>query len=120
MAGTSPSSTRDCYSARRSSNVLTSAILRPPGVSHYWADALMAEWTSQACLEKHWHLPPSVQPSSNPLGQVQGQIFFIDTFARPLMDVTARVVPEMQRFADQCTANLVSWQKEKARLTRPQ
>ncbi|KAI6019891.1 hypothetical protein F5J12DRAFT_904254 [Pisolithus orientalis] len=90
---------------------------RPPGVSHYWADALMAEWTSQACLEKHWHLPPSVQPSSNPLGQVQGQIFFIDTFAKPLMDITARVVPEMQRFADQCTANLVSWQKEKARLT---
>ncbi|KAI6129536.1 hypothetical protein EV401DRAFT_1927761 [Pisolithus croceorrhizus] len=92
---------------------------RPPGVSHYWANALMAEWTSQASLEKHLHLPPSVQLSSNPLGQVQGQIFFIDTFAKPLMDITARVIPEMQRFADQCTTNLVSWQKEKARLTGP-
>ncbi|KAG6335121.1 hypothetical protein ID866_3961 [Astraeus odoratus] len=90
---------------------------RPPGVSHYWANALMAEWTSQASLEKHWHLPPSVQPSDCPLAQVRGQIFFIDTFAKPLMDIAATVVPEMQQFADQCATNLVSWQNEQARLT---
>ena len=105
---------------------------RPPGVSHYWANALMSEWTSQASLEKHWHLPLTVQPSASPLVQVQGQIFFISTFAMPLMDVTALLVPgkcnkmtarstahfnaEMRQFADQCTANLVSWQTEEAAL----
>ncbi|KAL4079509.1 hypothetical protein J3A83DRAFT_1110620 [Scleroderma citrinum] len=89
---------------------------RPPGVSHYWANALMAEWTSQASLEKHWHLKPSVQPSASPLAQVQGQIFFISTFAKPLMDVSALLVPEMQQFANQCTINLASWQTEEATL----
>ena len=66
---------------------------RPPGVSHYWANALMAEWNCQAILERLWQLPPSVQPSETPLAQVRGQIFFISTFAKPLLDITAKGIP---------------------------
>lgn len=94
----------------------------------------MAEWTSQASLEEHWHLPLSVKPSACPLGQVQGQIFFVTTFAKPLMNITARVIPgeygspqfrsfillldvEMQKFADQCSINLIACQTEEAVLS---
>lgn len=66
---------------------------RPPGVSHYWANALMEEWNSQASLEKLWQLPPSVQLSETPMAQVRGQIFFISTFAKPLLDITAQGIP---------------------------
>ncbi|KAH7887005.1 hypothetical protein F5I97DRAFT_1872260 [Phlebopus sp. FC_14] len=90
---------------------------RPPGVSHYWANALMAEWSSQASLEKLWRLPPSVQPSECPLTQVSGQIFFISTFAKPLMDIVAKAVPELQQFADQCTLNLAMWEARRADLS---
>lgn len=82
---------------------------RPPGVSHYWANALMAEWTYQASLEKRWSLPPSVTPSECPLDQVRGQIFFIGSYAKPLMDLVAQAVPEMEIFAYQCTTNLALW-----------
>ncbi|KAG1898497.1 uncharacterized protein F5891DRAFT_1043727 [Suillus fuscotomentosus] len=82
---------------------------RPPGVSHYWANALMAEWTYQASLEKRWSLPPSVTPSECALDQVRGQIFFIGSYAKPLMDLVAQAVPELEIFACQCTANLAMW-----------
>lgn len=82
---------------------------RPPGVSHYWANALMSEWTYQASLEKRWSLPPSVTPSECPLDQVRGQIFFIGSYAKPLMDLVAQAVPEMEVFACQCTTNLAMW-----------
>ena len=109
---------------------------RPPGVSHYWANALMAEWNCQASLERLWQLPPSVQPSETPLGQVRGQIFFVSTFAKPLLDITAKGIPgqkehcivqptvltltvfsEMQEFADQCTSNLAMWEARCVELT---
>jgi len=50
----------------------------------------MAEWDCQASLERLWQLPPSVQPSETPLALVRGQIFFISTFAKPLLDITAK------------------------------
>jgi hypothetical protein len=53
----------------------------------------MVEWTSQASLEKQYHLPPSVAPSDSPITQVRGQIFFISNFAKPLMDLVAQAVP---------------------------
>ncbi|KIJ62183.1 hypothetical protein HYDPIDRAFT_176703 [Hydnomerulius pinastri MD-312] len=90
---------------------------RPPGVSRYWANALMAEWSSQASLEKLWRLPASVSPSECPLTQVRGQIFFVSTFAKPLMDLTARGIPEIKQFADQCTANLAMWEARCLELT---
>ncbi|KAG6377355.1 hypothetical protein JVT61DRAFT_15150 [Boletus reticuloceps] len=90
---------------------------RPPGVSHYWANALMAEWDCQASLERLWQLPPSVQPSDTPLAQVRGQIFFISKFAKPLLDITAKGIPEMQQFADQCTLNLAMWVARRTGLT---
>ncbi|KAF9233200.1 hypothetical protein BU15DRAFT_54219 [Melanogaster broomeanus] len=90
---------------------------RPWGVSHYWANALMAEWNCQASLEKRWQLPPSVQLPDRPLAQVRGQIFFVSTFAKPLMDITAKAIPEMQQFADQCTLNLEMWETRYLELT---
>lgn len=90
---------------------------RPPGVSHYWANALMAEWTYQASLEKRWSLPPSVTPSECPLDQVRGQIFFIGSYAKPLMDLVAQAVPEMEIFACQCTTNLAMWVARKEVLS---
>ncbi|KAG2341633.1 HD-domain/PDEase-like protein [Suillus weaverae] len=90
---------------------------RPPGVSHYWANALMAEWTYQASLEKRWSLPPSVTPSECPLDQVRGQIFFIGSYAKPLMDLVAQAVPEMETFACQCTTNLAMWVARKEVLS---
>ncbi|KAG1862710.1 hypothetical protein DFJ58DRAFT_700232 [Suillus subalutaceus] len=92
---------------------------RPPGVSHYWADALMAEWTYQASLEKRWSLPPSVTPSESPLDQVRGQIFFIGSYAKPLMDLVAQAVPEMEIFACQCTTNLAMWVARREVLSSP-
>ncbi|KAG9309586.1 hypothetical protein JVU11DRAFT_10567 [Chiua virens] len=90
---------------------------RPPGVSHYWANALMTEWDCQASLERMWQLPPSIQPSDTPLAQVRGQIFFVSTFAKPLLDITAKGIPEMQKFADQCTSNLAMWEARRLKLT---
>jgi hypothetical protein len=66
---------------------------RPHRVSQYWATALMTEWTAQASLERHFHLPPTVQPSDDPLTEAKGQIFFINAFAKPLLDLTCRAVP---------------------------
>lgn len=85
--------------------ILTQVQSRPPGVSHYWANALMAEWTYQASLEKRWSLPPSVTPSECPLDQVRGQIFFIGSYAKPLMDLVAQAVPGISRFV---TAHLLA------------
>lgn len=92
---------------------------RPPGVSHYWANALMAEWTYQATLEKRWSLPASVTPSECPLDQVRGQIFFIDSYAKPLMNLVAQAVPELEIFACQCTANLAMWVARREVLSSP-
>jgi hypothetical protein len=54
---------------------------------------LSDEWTSQVQLEEHFHLPATVTPSTNPLGQANSQIFFITTFAKPLLDLTAKAIP---------------------------
>ncbi|KAF9467800.1 hypothetical protein BDZ94DRAFT_1155311 [Collybia nuda] len=82
---------------------------RPYPVSQHWATALMKEWTSQAVLEKNLDLPATVQPSDNPLVEAKSQVFFINTFAKPLLDLTVRAVPEMKTYADTCAANLNSW-----------
>ncbi|KIM91611.1 hypothetical protein PILCRDRAFT_810896 [Piloderma croceum F 1598] len=89
---------------------------RPHGVSQHWASALSEEWTSQVHLEEHFHLPSTVQPSTNPLGEAKSQIFFINTFAKPLLDLTAKAIPEMEPFAEQCTSNLRTWETRAAEL----
>ncbi|OJA20225.1 hypothetical protein AZE42_02123 [Rhizopogon vesiculosus] len=92
---------------------------RPPSVSQYWASALMVEWTSQASLEKHWHVPSSVTPSDCPITHVRGQIFFISKFAKPLMDLVAQAVPEMECFAHHCTENLAMWEARQENMASP-
>ncbi|KAG1753517.1 uncharacterized protein EDB91DRAFT_401488 [Suillus paluster] len=116
------------YSLHRRRLLLCQAIIkcadisnpsRPSGVSHYWASALMLEWAAQASLEKHCQLPPSVTPSECPLDQVRGQIFFIDSFAKPLMELVTKAVPEMETFALQCAANLAMWVTRQEILSSP-
>ncbi|KAH7925466.1 HD-domain/PDEase-like protein [Leucogyrophana mollusca] len=90
---------------------------RPPGVSQYWTSALLSEWSSQTSLEKQFDLPTSLPPSECPLARVKGQIFFISTFAKPLMDIVAKAIPEMTPFAEQCRENLNMWITRSTELT---
>ncbi|KAJ6627986.1 hypothetical protein B0H10DRAFT_1993127 [Mycena sp. CBHHK59/15] len=82
---------------------------RPYYISQHWATALMREWNSQALLEKHHQLPPTVEASDHPLKEVHSQIFFIPKFAKPLLDLTVQAVPEMHPYAAQCDLNLAIW-----------
>lgn len=53
----------------------------------------MNEWTRQAHLEKHLHLPASVMPSEDPLAEAHGQVFFISKFTQPLFLLVAGAIP---------------------------
>ncbi|KAI1784861.1 HD-domain/PDEase-like protein [Ganoderma leucocontextum] len=89
---------------------------RPYLVSQHWATALESEWSSQLLLEKHLHLPPSVKPSDSRVGEAKGQIWFNNTFARPLFELVAQGVPSMERFAQQTRENFALWQARAAEL----
>ncbi|KAI0295745.1 hypothetical protein BC826DRAFT_269564 [Russula brevipes] len=82
---------------------------RPINVSRHWASALQEEWTSQATLERHLHLAPSVKEEVDPLSEAKSQVWFIETFAKPLFDLTASGIPETAEYANNCTENLVTW-----------
>ena len=62
-------------------------------MSQHWAAALMGEWTSQAMLEKFMDLPCTVQCSDDPLTEASGQVFFINTFAKPLLELMVEAIP---------------------------
>jgi len=54
----------------------------------------MDEWTRQAQLERHLHLPASVTPSNNdPMVEANSQVFFISTFTYPLFALVASAIP---------------------------
>lgn len=82
---------------------------RPLRVSQHWASALMEEWSCQAVLEQHLQLPPSVSASDNPLAEAKSQVFFIETFAKPLFLLTSSGIPESRKYAVQCESNLKLW-----------
>ncbi|KAI0002581.1 hypothetical protein BJV74DRAFT_882194 [Russula compacta] len=82
---------------------------RPINVSRHWASALQEEWTSQATLERHLHMIPSVKEQVDPLSEAKSQIWFIETFAKPLFDLTASGIPETAEYANKCTENLATW-----------
>ncbi|KAF7971489.1 hypothetical protein HWV62_20946 [Athelia sp. TMB] len=90
---------------------------RPHGVSQHWASALSEEWSLQVQLEEHFHLPSTVKPATNPLAEAKSQIYFITTFAKPLIDITAKAIPQLERFANQCTYNLQTWGTRAAEIT---
>ncbi|KAI3605252.1 high-affinity phosphodiesterase [Moniliophthora roreri] len=83
---------------------------RPYHVAKHWAEALMGEWTSQAMLEKCMRLPPTVQASDDPLTEAKGQIFFINAFAKPLLELIVEAVPELDPLLQQCKSNLSRWE----------
>ncbi|CAA7264267.1 unnamed protein product [Cyclocybe aegerita] len=89
---------------------------RPFLVSKHWANALMQEWTAQAHLEEEFQLQPSVMSSDDPIKETESQIFFITRFAKPLLDLTVRAVPEMSMHLTHCKNNLQTWGRRKAEL----
>jgi len=91
---------------------------RPHQVSKKWAAALMDEWTRQANLERHLHLPPSVNPSDDPLAEARSQVFFIGNFTKPLFSLVATSIPQMQQYADRCQDNLDLWNRRTAELLK--
>ncbi|KDR79952.1 hypothetical protein GALMADRAFT_37977, partial [Galerina marginata CBS 339.88] len=93
---------------------------RPFLVSKHWASALMQEWSAQAHLEASYHLQPTVMSSSDPIKEADSQIFFITNFARPLLELTQRAVPEMQMYTTHCRMNLQTWQRRRKELMREQ
>ncbi|KAF7360201.1 High-affinity phosphodiesterase [Mycena venus] len=82
---------------------------RPYYISKHWAALLLREWNAQAALERHHHLPPTVEASDHPLREASSQMFFIPAFVKPLLDLVVRGVPEMQPYAEQCDLNLALW-----------
>ncbi|KAJ8082793.1 3',5'-cyclic-nucleotide phosphodiesterase [Marasmius tenuissimus] len=89
---------------------------RPYHVAKHWAAALMGEWSSQAMLEKCMHLPTTVQASDDPLMEAKGQLFFINTFAKPLLELVTEAVPELQQLLQQCKSNLGVWESRRTEL----
>jgi len=62
-------------------------------------------------------MQPTVMSSSDPLKEANSQIFFIQTFVKPLLDLTERAMPSMAMYVTHCKANLKTWtQKRKAIL----
>ena len=57
----------------------------------------MEEWSCQASLERRLQLPATVKPSEDAVAEAQGQVFFINAFARPLLEATALAIPGEQR-----------------------
>ncbi|TEB20637.1 HD-domain/PDEase-like protein [Coprinellus micaceus] len=89
---------------------------RPFPVAEHWASALMQEWSAQAELEEHFRLQQSVQPADDPLSAAKSQIFFISTFAKPLLLASMGAIPEMSRYHQHCDMNLERWLTRKADL----
>ncbi|KAH9994701.1 hypothetical protein BJV77DRAFT_994294 [Russula vinacea] len=84
---------------------------RPINVSQHWASALQEEWTSQATLERHLHMIPSVKEEVDPLSEAKSQVWFIETFAKPLFNLTASGIPETAKYANNCSENLATWKE---------
>ncbi|KAF9558068.1 HD-domain/PDEase-like protein, partial [Agrocybe pediades] len=82
---------------------------RPFLVSKHWASMLMQEWTAQANLEEEFQLQPTVMSSSDPLKEASSQIFFIQTFVKPLLELTERAMPSMAMYVGHCKNNLKTW-----------
>jgi len=91
---------------------------RPFMVSKHWANALMQEWTAQALLEEEYHLKQTVMCSNDPLKEAESQIFFISTFAKPLLELTVRAAPNLSMYYHHCKANLQSWHQRRAALLK--
>ncbi|KAF8815738.1 HD-domain/PDEase-like protein [Phlegmacium glaucopus] len=91
---------------------------RPFMVSKHWANALMQEWTAQALLEEEYQLKQTVMSSNDPLKEAESQIFFISTFAKPLLELTVRAAPNLSMYYHHCKANLQSWHQRKAVLCK--
>jgi len=82
---------------------------RPYVVSQHWATALMDEWAKQAIYEKSLAFKPSVQESTSPLKEAKSQVSFIGRFGRPLLELTAQAIPEMERYFQECVQNNDHW-----------
>ncbi|KLO19373.1 HD-domain/PDEase-like protein [Schizopora paradoxa] len=82
---------------------------RPHFVSQHWSAALAAEWSNQASLEKQLHLPVSVPNSDDTIAEAKVQVGFIEACCLPLLEITAKPIPEMKQFSIQCADNCALW-----------
>jgi len=78
----------------------------------------MQEWTAQALLEEEFRLQQTVMSSDDPLKEAESQIFFITVFAKPLLQLTERVIPELSMYGNVCKQNLKTWTRIKAELVQ--
>ncbi|PFH50597.1 hypothetical protein AMATHDRAFT_60699 [Amanita thiersii Skay4041] len=94
---------------------------RPYPVSQYWATALVTEWVKQATYEKSLDFKPSVQDSATPLKEARSQVSFIENFAQPLLELSSKATPEMQKYLQECIKNQKKWKIRVRELeARPQ
>ncbi|TFK19742.1 HD-domain/PDEase-like protein [Coprinopsis marcescibilis] len=89
---------------------------RPFPVAQHWATALMQEWLAQAMLEEHYQLQHTVNPSEKPLAVSKSQVYFISVFAKPLLDLTAKALPDLDRYAKHIDMNLERWMTRRDEL----
>ena len=76
----------------------------------------MQEWTAQALLEEEYKLQQTVMSVKDPLKEAESQIFFISTFAKPLLEMTVKAAPNLSMYYHHCKANLQSWRQRKVVL----
>lgn len=62
-------------------------------------------------LEEHLHLPTSVKPSKDALGEAHGQVFFTTHFTCPLLELTATGIPRTSPVPRPITLHLTLSQK---------
>jgi len=80
----------------------------------------MQEWKAQANLEEEYDLKPSVMSSTDPIKEAESQIFFINHFLKPMLQLTVKAVPEMSCYLNHLKSNLRTWVKRKDELSKQQ
>ena len=80
----------------------------------------MQEWKAQANLEEEYDLKPSVMSSTDPIKEAESQIFFINHFLKPMLQLTVKAVPEMSCYLNHLKSNLRTWVNRKDELSKQQ
>jgi len=83
--------------------------VRPFDLSRQWARALMDEYFAQSDLEKMRGLPVTPFMDKDKVVVNQAQVNFIETFLQPTFELLHRLIPEMQQFIDNISANKAKW-----------
>src|SRR5260221_10244893 len=58
--------------------------------------------------------------STDPIKEAESQIFFINHFLKPMLQLTVKAVPEMSCYLNHLKSNLRTWVKRKDELSKQQ